>query len=221
MLGLTDEYIARNPEEVEGIVTTWKERRFNNDYLLSQSPDFVLFSTGYKPSAPAERALMQHSEFRDKYRSLGFPRESQYKVLWRRVGEINMESDTVLPDPLFSERIADGLYALNRKTPQEAMEYFYEAWDRLGEEYLLIDYFLGGAYTKAGISDSTTHYYERCLDIYPEMWEIHLQFYSYYRNEGDTLRANSHLNQLIEHHPWLFDNNYRTYNPNVEFDYVP
>lgn len=221
MLGLTDKYIARNPEKVEGIQSTWKERRFNNEYLLSQQPDFVMFSTGYKPSAPAEKALMLHSEFRDNYRTIGFPRETQYKVLWRRVSDIDMERDSVLQDPMFSQRLADGLYALNRKTAQEAVDYFYEAWDILGDEYLLIDYFLGGSYTKAGAADSMLYYYDRCLDIYPDMWEVHLQLYSYYRNQGDSLKANLHVNQLAVKHPWLFDTNYRTYNPDVDFDYTP
>ncbi len=216
MLGLTDKYIARHPEDVKGVVTTWKERRFNDTYLLSQAPDIILFSTGYKPSAPAERVLMLHSEFRDKYRSLGFPRVNQYKVMWRKIAPVNMDSDKVLPDPKFSERIADGLYALNRKTPQEAINYFYEAWDRLGKEYLMLDYFIGGAYSKANQTDSSLAYYDRCLKLYPDMWEVHLQLFAYYRSEGDSLRANLEVEHLKTHDPWMFDTRYQTYNPNVE-----
>lgn len=67
MLGLTDSTIARHPESIPGNVSTWRERNFNATYLMEQDPDYILFSTGHKPSAPAERALMLHSRFRQNY----------------------------------------------------------------------------------------------------------------------------------------------------------
>ncbi len=73
MLGLTDTTIARHPEpQIGGIVTTWKERHYNSAYLLSQEPDYILFSTGSKPSAPAERALFLYSGFLSNYRTITF-----------------------------------------------------------------------------------------------------------------------------------------------------
>ncbi len=68
LLGLTDPNIARNPEKIEGLISTWKERHFSPGYVLSQKPDVILFSTGIKPSAPAERALYLYPEFRQNYR---------------------------------------------------------------------------------------------------------------------------------------------------------
>ncbi len=68
MIGLTDSTIAKHPQpEVPGIQSTWKERRYNVPYLMNRQPDFILFSTGLKPSAPAERALFLSSKFRERY----------------------------------------------------------------------------------------------------------------------------------------------------------
>ncbi len=72
MLGLCDRHISHNPEYIEGIPPSWKERKYNACYVLSQDPDFIVFSTGMKPSAPAERALYLHSEFRENYYVFSF-----------------------------------------------------------------------------------------------------------------------------------------------------
>jgi hypothetical protein len=73
MLGLTDSVIARHPEPpIEGMKTTWKERHHNSKYILSRAPEYIMFSTGVKPSAPAERALLLYSQFLDNYRTVGW-----------------------------------------------------------------------------------------------------------------------------------------------------
>jgi hypothetical protein len=69
MLGLVDSTVARHPEaKVESLASTWKESRFNSQYVLSKAPDYVIFSTGQKPSAPAEQALMLYPQFLRSYR---------------------------------------------------------------------------------------------------------------------------------------------------------
>jgi len=71
MLGLTDSVIARHPEQpVKGMESTWKERKFNSSYILGRQPDYILFSTGAKPSAPAERTLCLYSAFLKNYRTI-------------------------------------------------------------------------------------------------------------------------------------------------------
>lgn len=73
LLGLTDSTIARHPEPpIEGLETTWRETRYNSKYVLTCQPNYVLFSTGFKPSAPAERALYLYSAFLRSYRTIGF-----------------------------------------------------------------------------------------------------------------------------------------------------
>ncbi|UCE23966.1 MAG: hypothetical protein JSU74_11810 [Candidatus Zixiibacteriota bacterium] len=73
MLGLTDSTIAKHSEQpVAGTSSTWKERRHNSAYLLGLKPDYILFSTDIKPSAPAEMALHLYRQFLDSYRTIGW-----------------------------------------------------------------------------------------------------------------------------------------------------
>ncbi len=71
MLGLTDGFISHNPKEVPAISGKdnigWKERKYNADYVIKRKPDHIIFSTGAKPSAYAERALFTKAEFFQKY----------------------------------------------------------------------------------------------------------------------------------------------------------
>ncbi|MCH7879851.1 MAG: hypothetical protein IH914_11125 [candidate division Zixibacteria bacterium] len=70
MLGLTDSTIARYSEEpIAGMASTWKERKHNSKYLLGREPDYIVFSTNVKPSAPAEKALMLYPQFLRSYRT--------------------------------------------------------------------------------------------------------------------------------------------------------
>lgn len=85
MLGLTDSTIARHSEEpIKGMQTTWKETKHNSRYLLESAPDYILFSTGKKPSAPAERALLLYPQFMDCYRAVGW----FYKAFENQVGGV-------------------------------------------------------------------------------------------------------------------------------------
>lgn len=71
LVGLTDEYVAHNPIEVEGIddelPVIWKERHYNAGYVLSEKPDYIIFPAGAKPSAFAECAIFVQEEFRKNY----------------------------------------------------------------------------------------------------------------------------------------------------------
>ncbi|HVP07239.1 MAG TPA: hypothetical protein VMS71_05285, partial [Candidatus Acidoferrum sp.] len=79
MLGLTDSTVARHPEPVaQGLKTTWRERSQNAGYVLSRKPDYIVFSTGIKPSAPSEQMLLLYSQFTAGYRSEGFWLQDSY-----------------------------------------------------------------------------------------------------------------------------------------------
>jgi len=92
MLGLTDKEISHHPDYIPGIPSSWKERKYNAAYVLSQDPDFIIFSTGYKPSAPAERALFLYSEFRQNYYSFHFRRGNQFLSVFRTKGPYEKEN---------------------------------------------------------------------------------------------------------------------------------
>ncbi len=79
MLGLTDSTIARHGEKpIEGMASTWKESKHNSVYILESEPDYILFSTGVKPSAPAEKALMLYPRFLQSYNQIGWYRKPDY-----------------------------------------------------------------------------------------------------------------------------------------------
>lgn len=71
LVGLTDEYTAHNPKEVDGIdeelPVLWKERHYNADYVLVEKPDYIIFPAGAKPSAFAECAIYVQEDFRKNY----------------------------------------------------------------------------------------------------------------------------------------------------------
>jgi arabinofuranosyltransferase len=71
IVGLTNAYIAHNPEEVKGIdeelPVLWKERHYNARYVLEQEPDYIIFPAGAKPSAFAECALFVQKDFMQNY----------------------------------------------------------------------------------------------------------------------------------------------------------
>lgn len=71
MLGLTDAEIAHHPKVISEISSdtevTWKEKKYNAEYVLRRNPDYIFFSTGMRPSSFAERALFTEKEFRAKY----------------------------------------------------------------------------------------------------------------------------------------------------------
>lgn len=80
MLGLCDSTIARHPEPpIEGMETTWKEGNYKSVYLLERAPEYIVFSTDIKPSAPAEKALMLYDAFLTSYRAVGwFMQDSRF-----------------------------------------------------------------------------------------------------------------------------------------------
>jgi len=110
MLGLTDSTVARHPETIPGMETTWKERNFNAGYILSRDPDYILFSTGYKPSAPAERALILHSKFRQNYFVALYPAQhlNRNLAVHKRIGEFT-KPDSVWPDLQLANDLNEGL----------------------------------------------------------------------------------------------------------------
>jgi hypothetical protein len=100
LLGLTDSTIARHPEKpVSDLETTWKESKFNSGYILSRKPDYILFSTGMKPSAPAEMSLFTYSTFMEKYRIIYYilagNRLSVYKRYYVITGDARRDIDAM------------------------------------------------------------------------------------------------------------------------------
>lgn len=119
MLGLTDRNIAKNPQTIDKIRSTWKERNYNIPYIMESDPDFIIFSTSLKPSAPAEKALFLSSKFRQGYYPV-FGGSAGMKVIYKRRPDFIGE-DIYFPDPFFVDLFAE---AINRKARDEYDEAF-------------------------------------------------------------------------------------------------
>jgi tetratricopeptide (TPR) repeat protein len=121
MLGLTDGYIARHPEQIEGIPGSWNEKKYNATYVLSRDPDFIVFSTFHKPSAPAERALFLHSKFRQGYYIFYLPwKRSEFEAVFRRNDQSKRE-DQVSDDPEFVNLYNEGMHHMMQGRYEKAI----------------------------------------------------------------------------------------------------
>ena len=103
IIGLTDSTIARHSNtNIEGLKTTWKERKYNIPYILAKSPDYIVFSTGTKPSAPAEKVLYMYPAFFLSYVPIPWSRKENPNQLmgipniaFKRVRPIVQDFETV------------------------------------------------------------------------------------------------------------------------------
>jgi len=125
MLGLCDREISHNPEYIEGVPSSWKERKYNAGYVMSQDPDFVVFSTGIKPSAPAERALYLHSEFRKNYYVFSFVSSTRLVSVFKRKNGYQKE-DEIFGSAEFVNLHNQGINLIMRRDYRSALAKFKE-----------------------------------------------------------------------------------------------
>lgn len=205
MLGLTDPEIAKNPEKIEGMETTWKERNFNTKYLLEQRPDYILFSTGQKPSAPAERALVLNSQFRRNYSTLGFLMGgTEMKLVWKKTGDFE-DSNEVLPDLDFANYMHDALSHYSAGESDTALHYFQAASEMCGHDFPILEFFTGLTFLQMNQADSAIYYFRRALDINPLQVETRYTLYKSLKDYGDLEGAEEHAEALRKVAPWLVD----------------
>lgn len=208
MLGLTDPEIAKNPEKIEGMKTTWKERNFNTKYLLDQRPDYILFSTGQKPSAPAERALVLNSHFRRNYSTLGFLMGgTEMKLVWKKTGDF-ADSNEVLSDLSFADHVHDGLniYAsASGGDMSQAIEHFQKAAKMCGHDFPVLEFFTGLSFLQTNEADSALYYFRRALELNPLQVETRYTLYRSLKDYGDLDGAKEHAEALRKVAPWLVD----------------
>ncbi len=128
LLGLTDSTIARHPEEpIDKLSTTWKETKYNSKYVLSLQPDYILFSTALKPSAPAERALFLYPQFLNSYRTIGFVYGGAINDIYKRFHPVTGELKRTI-DPEFVQSYNSGLNQMRAGRLQASSASFQKAW---------------------------------------------------------------------------------------------
>jgi len=164
MLGLTEPVVAKNPETIEGLVSTWKERRYNAGYVLSQKPDVILFSTGVKPSGLAERALFLYPDFRQNYRLEFLCGEGGFEIYYRRFQ--NRPTGNWPDRPArFVNLINEGINQLNNKDYRKGVELLRQALAIGPSDCASVLITLGYFFYPAGFPDSAEVYLKKGMEL--------------------------------------------------------
>lgn len=212
MVGLTDSTIARYSEEpIPGMETTWKEQKHNSKYLLTRAPDYIMFSTGIKPSAPAERALLLYRQFLDSYRTIGWyfvfpdnPKQGVISIAFKKRFPIEGEIVPVYPVEYVQEfKLALDAHARNDpKTSLRHCNLALRASPRPYYVYLI--------YQRAFSQNALKRYNEgfptlnRLLERDSTIFEAHMDLYRLARAVDDSSKAAVHERWLKKLVPWYW-----------------
>ncbi len=204
MLGLTDSTVAKHPEKIPGMQTTWRERHFNAGYVLSRDPDYILFSTGYKPSAPAERALVLHSKFRQNYYVALYPapRLNRNLAVYKRKGDFN-KPDSVWPDLQLANDFNDGMNYLIAQKTQDAMDTFNRMLVNGPKDYSMPYNWLALVYMRSQRFSEALAYADSALQINPYSVSALTSQYDILMTIGDTAQAKKVGVRIARICPWL------------------
>ncbi len=199
MLGLTDPYIAKHPEEIPGILSTWKEKKFNTQYLLSRDPDVIMFSTGIKPSAPAERALFLSSKFRKNYYRYYFPGRILF-VVYKKKGEYLPENE-VFPDARFVN-LYNQVINLERDGDIQACLDTLEEILKVGPKDFAWAYeHVARCNMMMGNTGLAKEYAEKAVELDDYCTMAHILLNKVYLEEGDSTSALREKNKVFLHNP--------------------
>jgi hypothetical protein len=163
MLGLTEPEIARNPETLAGIESSWKEKHFNARWVLSQKPEVILFSTDMKPSSPAERALFLYPEFRQCYRLEFLFGEELLLMFYRKFKDFDRVSEPDQPAE-FANRLNEGLN-LTRTDRRKALVVLRETLEAGPKDCSMLYLSVGYLHTLLGLPDSSEPYLQKGLEL--------------------------------------------------------
>ncbi|HUV30290.1 MAG TPA: hypothetical protein VMY05_04245 [Acidobacteriota bacterium] len=210
MLGLTDSTIARYSEKpIEGMQTTWKEQKHNSRYLLERAPDYIIFSTGIKPSAPAEKALLLYSQFLSSYRTVAWyyqnPEVSSRGIMssaFKRVRPV--EGEIVPTYPLeYVENFKLGLEAHVRGDQRAALRYYDRALQVSPEPYNTnLLYQKAFSLLVLRQDNLVEPILNSILQQDSLVYEAHRELYLFSISRGDTRRAVIHRRWLQKLVPW-------------------
>jgi hypothetical protein len=204
LLGLTDSTIARHPEPpISGLVSTWKETNYNSEYLLSRQPDYILFSTGNKPSAPAERALFLYSQFLNNYRPIAFYFLGYIHDIFKRYYPIEGEIVRDV-DPQFVQIYNEAINHWSDREYKDALEDFNRAKKYSPKpEYSYLYYYIADSYRKMGNFEMGYELLKIVADmdslLYISFRDLYLFEYTYLNNPEMAEHYKKTVKKLV---PW-------------------
>jgi hypothetical protein len=201
MLGLTDRYISRHPEEIEGIQATWKEKRYNTGYVLSLDPDFIFFPTGYKPSAPAERALLLNSKFRDNYYVIPVLfGKAGFIPVFKRKGVYTRENQ-VFPDPRFVDLLYQAVHSHMRGRDGEAIGKLKQVIEEGPDDFSLAYELLGRSYFLFRDYPTAERYLKKAIEIDDRTVMSHVYLKAIYESDGRLEEAEAEEKKVLLYDP--------------------
>lgn len=197
MLGLTDKTIAKNPQRIAGIKSSWKERNYNIRYLMQRQPDLILFSTGIKPSAPAEKALFLSSRFRSGYYPIFQEGQGLWTVFRKKGGE--MGDDIYYPSAEFINQYTTALNFLNKKKYQLAEEFANRSIKNSPPDFYLPYLALGDIMIDLKNYEKAVSYFSQSLDISGNcsMLAAH-RLAQFFEMVGDSATANNYYDIVFK-----------------------
>jgi tetratricopeptide (TPR) repeat protein len=181
MLGLTDATIAHHPKFVREISNdtevSWKEKKYNAEYIISRKPDYIVFSTGIRPSAYAEHALFVEKGFYTDYHLQLIPfgyGKYFYVYAKKTIKQLAAHGSTDLQpaiNPAFEKNYVHivkefDLLRNERTGSFEAIQTEFAEGQSLYPPYFSDSYrILGDAAFLAGTYDKSEEYYNQALSI--------------------------------------------------------
>ena len=203
MLGLTDPYIAKHPEKIPGIFSTWKEKKFNTQYLLSRDPDVIMFSTGIKPSAPAERALFLSSKFRENYYHYYFPERILF-VVHKKKGEYLKENE-VFPDARFVNLYNEVINLEKKGDLQVCLDRLKEILEVGPKDFAWAYEYISKCNFTMGNIEQAKEYAQKAVEMDDYCTMAHLLLFEIYLKEGDTTSALQEKDKIFLHNPEMLE----------------
>lgn len=203
MLGLTDPYIAKHPEKIPGIFSTWKEKKFNTQYLLSRDPDVIMFSTGIKPSAPAERALFLSSKFRENYYHYYFPERILF-VVFKKKGEY-LKRNEVFPDARFVNLYNEAVNLEYRGDFQACLDRLKEILEVGPKDFAWAYEYIGKCNLMMGNIEQAKEYAQKAVEMDDYCTMAHILLHEIYLREGDTTSALQEKDKILLHNPEMLE----------------
>ncbi len=204
LLGLTDSTIARHPEKpIPELKTTWKEESYNSKYVLSRQPDYILFSTEFKPSAPAERALFLYNKFLYSYRTIGFYFDGNLHTLFKRYypieGEIVRDVKAEFVQTYYR---AIGIWG--EKRFDESITEFYKALSICPDlKFPYPKYFIADANRELYNLEIAYNMLKKLVSTDTLVFEAYKDLYIFeYAINNNPEMANYYLNKVAQLAPW-------------------
>jgi tetratricopeptide (TPR) repeat protein len=187
--------------EFEGIAATWKERKYNTRYLLSRDPDFILFSTGIKPSAPAERALFLHSKFRQNYSPIYVPYgRGRFTPIFKRKGAY-WKTDEVFGGTRFIDLFIEALHLRQAGKVLEAIETLEQVVSIGPQDFALPHELMGQYHYEARNFSAAEECLQKAIELDERSVMAHFHLARIYIREGRQEEAEMETGKVLQHNP--------------------